>query len=277
MAQKDYLVPPNKAKHRIYLDQRGKNGTHPVWGWICIVSGILSILYCLGIYFFVGYGSKFFLVWGLLGVALEILGLIFLNQKLLERIPVFVKYVFVIGVVVGGILFLGVEAFILSRWNAKAGAGADYVIVLGAQWKTGGPSYVLQKRLDAVLDYLLDNPETKVIVSGGKGSNEPISEAEGMATYLENMGISEERIILEDRSTNTHENLLYSSEFLQKDKDSIVIITNNFHVFRALSLAKKQGYVLVEGLAAKSHPVLLLNNMVREFVGVMKDFLFGNI
>ena len=82
------------------------------------------------------------------------------------------------------LLLLILEGMIFGQFGAKAEAGADYVIILGAQWKTTGPSYVLQKRLDKAIEYLNANPETKVIVSGGQGYNEPVSEAEGMKGYL---------------------------------------------------------------------------------------------
>jgi uncharacterized SAM-binding protein YcdF (DUF218 family) len=169
-----------------------------------------------------------------------------------------------------------VEGLILSEFGSKAAPGADYVIVLGAQWKSHGPSYVLKKRLDKAVDYLLDNPETQVIVTGGQGGNEHITEAEGMYGYLVEAGIEAARIHQEDQATNTVENLVLSSAFLDKEMDKVVLVTNNFHMFRALRLAKGQGYQQVEGLAAGSYPGMLPNNLLREFFGVGKDFLVGN-
>ena len=151
------------------------------------------------------------------------------------------------------------------------------MIVLGAQMKPDGPSRVLQYRLDAAYDYLVENPDTKVIVSGGQGSDEMISEAQGMYDYLAGRGIEKERIIREDRSVNTVQNLKYSAEFLDREQDSVCIVSNNFHMFRARRLAEKLGYQKVCGLAAKGDPVLMANNMLREFFGVMKDFTYGNL
>ena len=166
---------------------------------------------------------------------------------------------------------------IFSRFGAKAQPGADYVVVLGAQWKPSGPSYLLRKRLDVAAMYLLDNPETKVIVSGGQGPDEPVSEAQGMSEYLMQAGVEEERILLEDKSTNTCQNLTYSGELLDKGKDRVVLVTNNFHMFRALQIAKKQGYTHLEGLSAGCYPAILPNNLFREFFGTIKDFLVGNL
>ena len=165
----------------------------------------------------------------------------------------------------------------MSRCHAEGVPDADYLIVLGAQWKPEGPSRILMYRLDAAVVYLYQNPNTKVIVSGGKGPGEPISEAEGMAGYLIDAGIAKERIFQENTSVNTYENLRNSAAFLDKTKDSVVIVTNNFHVFRSEKLAKGQGYQNATGLAAYSFKPMQVHNLFREFFGVMKDFLMGNM
>ena len=148
--------------------------------------------------------------------------------------------------------------------------------MLGAQLKTTGPSRVLQYRLDTAYEYLTAHPDTKVIVSGGQGSNEPASEAQGMCDYLVKRGIEPDRIILEDRSVNTEQNIRFSKDFLQADTDKVGIVSNNFHVFRAVKLAKAAGYRNVVGIAAPATAFYLPNNMLREFFGVVKDFLMGH-
>ena len=153
----------------------------------------------------------------------------------------------------------------------------DYIIVLGAQMKADGPSRVLKMRLDKAYDYLMENPDTRVIVSGGQGSDEHVSEAQGMYDYLVEKGIDAERILREDQSRNTSQNIEFSSAFLDKENDSVGIVTNNFHIFRATHIAKKSGYRQVCGIAAPSELSMQGNNMLREFMGVMKDFLVGNI
>ncbi len=276
--KKDYLIPFEKSKKIIALDRRGrKNKKIPVWRFLLNTLGILCLLYCLSILLFMGYGSSFFLVWGILAVGC--LGLVWFlsHEKWLERLPKWLKRSFVVCVAAGLIFFGVVEGMVLSQCGAKAQPGADYLIVLGAQWKESGPSYVLKKRLDKALEYLNANPETKVIVSGGQGSNEPISEAQGMYGYLVDAGIEAERILMEDKSTNTCENLVFSSELLDEANTRVVLVTNNFHVFRATAIAKKQGYGRVEGLAAGSYPGMLPNNLFREFFGVVKDFWVGNL
>ncbi|MBE5883731.1 MAG: YdcF family protein [Lachnospiraceae bacterium] len=276
--KKNNLIPFEKSKRVIHLEQRGNaKKKAPVSAKIFAFLGVLCLLYCLLILFFMGYGTTFFLIWGAIAVACGVLSLLLAHKAWLKRIPKWCKVSFVSCCAIGGLLFGIVEAMILSEFAAAPQPGADYVLILGAQWKESGPSYVLQKRLDAALDYLRNNPETLVIVSGGQGSNEPISEAAGMESYLLEAGIAKERILLEDKSTNTCENLVFSEKLLDKSNDRVVLITNNFHMFRASRIAKKQGYVYVEGLAAGSYPGMLPNNLLREFFGVVKDFCVGNL
>lgn len=275
--RKEYLVPLEKSKRVIYLEQRGKEKKHPVMTTIFAVLGISCLLYCLCIALFMGYGTKFFLVWGAIAAVFGGFSLLSAHPVWMAKIPFWLKAVFIICIIIGVLFFGIVEGMIFSRFGADAKAGADYMIVLGAQWKQSGPSYVLQKRLDKAITYLEQNPETIVIVSGGRGSNEPIAEAEGMKRYLMQKGIAKERILAENQSANTHQNLVFSSRLLDKESNSVVLVTNNFHMFRALSIAKKQGYSRIEGLSAGSYPAMLPNNLLREFFGVVKDFLVGNL
>lgn len=179
--------------------------------------------------------------------------------------------------VLGLALFFFVEGLILTGFRAGGEAGLDYIIVLGAQMKEGGPSAALKFRLDKAYDYLAANENTICIVSGGQGANEPCSEAQGMYDYLVEKGISESRILMEDKSTDTSENIAFSAKLLNKESDRVGIVTNNFHVFRSVRLARHQGIKNVCGIAARSNVYFQLNNMVREFFGIMKDFVFGNL
>lgn len=275
---KENLIPVEKSEKVIRLTHRGRpkrGGKVPAVLALLLALGCMA--YCLCILFFMGYGTKFFLVWGVLGAGFAALSWLLWNPGLREKIPRVLRTAFAAAFTAGVLIFIAVELLIFSQFHAKAEPGADSMIILGAQWKNGYPSYVLQKRLDAAIVYLKENPDTTVIVSGGQGSNEPVSEAEGMAGYLEAAGIEAERIILEDRSTDTSENLEFSTRFLDREADRIVIVTNNFHVYRALKIAQKKGYAQVEGLAAGSYPAMLPNNLLREFFGVIKDLAVGNM
>lgn len=275
--KKEHLIPKEKVDHIIYLEKRGRGGHMTACTLVFAILAVLCLVYCLAIGLFMGYGTRFFLVWGILAVVCGGIALLLYHREWLDRIPLWLRTVVVVCFVAGVLLFVTIEGLILSRFGATAQPSADYMIILGAQWKQSGPSLVLRKRLDTALIYLNENPDTYVIVSGGQGANEPVSEAEGMKGYLMEAGIAEERILLEKVSSNTNENLQYSSIFLEKEQDRVVVVTNNFHMFRAERIARKQGYSKVEGLAAPSHMGMLMNNLLREFLGVMKDFAVGNL
>lgn len=276
--KKDNLVPLEKSKRVIHLDKRGRQKTRVTPGVVIFAFlGVLCLLYCLAIGFFMGYGTYFFLIWGVLALGCAGIAFVLWHKAWLERVPGWLKGTVTLCFALVLLLFLVVEGKIYRQFSATAQPGADYVVILGAQWKENGPSYVLQKRLDKAIAYLRENPETKVITTGGQGDNEPMPEAAGMREYLLAAGIEAERIQTEEQSGNTVENLIYGSRYLDKEEDKVVVVTNNFHVFRAVLIARKQGYRNVEGLAADSYPAMLPNNMLREFGGVVKDFMKENL
>lgn len=244
---------------------------------ILFLLGIVFLIYFLCIAFFVGHGTNFYFIWLILAVTAMVFAVLIKRGFFVTHFPLWIRRAFVILVCIGVVIFGIVEGFILSGFSMEGRPGADYVIVLGAQMKENGPSKALQYRLDEAIRYLNENPASKVIVSGGQGPDEHISEAQGMYDYLISRGIAGERIVREDSSVNTAQNLIFSAEYLDKEKDSVAVVTNNFHVFRAVKIAEKTGYRNVCGIAAKGEPFLQLNNMMREFFGVTKDFLSGNM
>ena len=244
---------------------------------VLMLLGILFLAYFICIAFFVGHGTNFYFIWLFLGVGSILFALLWKKGVWAENIPLLVRRIFLVAFCIGMIIFVVVEGCIVSGFTQKGKSGADYVIVLGAQMKKNGPSKALQYRLDEAIRYLEENPDAKVIVSGGQGPDEHISEAQGMYEYLVSKGIKAQRIIKEDKSRNTTQNLRFSAEFLDKENDSVAVVSNNFHVFRAVKIAQKAGYKDVRGIAARGEPFLQWNNMMREFFGVTKDFLFGNM
>jgi len=244
---------------------------------LALIAGIFFLFYFLGVKISGGYGTNFYLIWLVMGLALVAWAVCMKKGILIPHIPVWIRRTFFLLACMGCLLFVFVEGLILSGFAAKGEARLDYIIVLGAQMKANGPSRVLQMRLDTAYDYLVENPGTMAIVSGARGKDEHVSEAQGMYDYLVERGIAPDRILKEDQSRNTSQNIDYSSTFLDKEKDSVGIVTNNFHIFRATHIAKKNGYKYVCGIAAPSELLLQGNNMLREFAGVMKDFLVGNL
>ena len=243
------------------------------------IFSILCSLFCFG-YCFLIYsiksGTRFYLIWGMGGCFF--LGLtVFLHFHMWSKLPHGLQRGITVVIVLGVLAFVIVESCIISSYRAKGEPNLDYLIVLGAQVKEKGPSAALKFRLDTAYDYLVENENTLCIVSGGQGANEPHSEAQGMYDYLVEKGIAQERLIMEDKSTDTSENIAFSSVFLDMEKDRVGIVTNNFHVFRGVHLAKHQGIQNVCGIAAPSNIYFQLNNMVREFFGILKDLVCGNL
>lgn len=242
---------------------------------LCVLCSLFCFGYCFLIYS-IKSGTRFYMIWGLGGCFF--LGLtFFLHFHMWAKLPAGLQKVITIVIAAGILLFVIVEGCIISSYQARGDANLDYIIVLGAQVKEKGPSAALKFRLDTAYDYLIENENTICIVSGGQGVNEPYSEAQGMHDYLVGKGIPEERIIMEDKSTDTWENIVFSSKFLDMENDSVGIVTNNFHVFRGVHLAKHFGIKNVCGIAAPSNIYFQLNNMVREFFGIMKDLVYGNL
>jgi uncharacterized SAM-binding protein YcdF (DUF218 family) len=243
--------------------------------------GLLSVGYGLCVMSLFS-GTRFFVVWLVLGALLLALAWA-LHAGLWAQWPAWLRGGIVALGIAGVLATIGLSALSLSQAHAAAEPDLDYLIVLGSQVRADEtPSPVLQYRLDAAATYLQANPRTRCDVSGGKGPNEPVAEAACMAAYLQAQGIEPARILQEDRSTDTNENIRYSAELLPAQGDDpatarVGLVTNNFHVFRSLALARKQGYGNVCGLAAYATPFYLPNNVFRECFGIAKDWLCGNI
>ena len=239
-----------------------------------IILSLLSILYGLLI-LQVGSGTGFWIIWEMIGVFFCVWAI--LLQKNFFDSHRKLKIIFHSMLIVGIAVITMLCGMIAREFKSKGHQNLDYIIVLGAQVREDGPSVVLKYRLDTAIRYLNDNPSSGCIVSGGQGYNEPFSEAEGMHDYLVENGIDSERIILEDQSTNTVENIRNSKVLFDDSYNSVGIVTNNFHTFRAVQISKKQGLRNVSGIAAESNIIYLPNNVLRECCGILKDWLYGNI
>ncbi|MFY9214058.1 MAG: YdcF family protein [Tissierellaceae bacterium] len=187
------------------------------------------------------------------------------------------KVLFIL-IVIGLASFLTIEGLIFLEANRDPNIDkVDYVIVLGARLYRDTPSPALLERLKVANEYLKEHKDVEVIVSGGQGHDESIPEAEAMKRYLVNNGIEENRIIMEDESTNTFENLKYTRDIIrgldEKEDYRVLIVTNKFHLFRAKFLAKRLGMVPY-GLPARIPPSVIVQSYIREYFAVIKSFIF---
>lgn len=258
----------------------------------------IVIIVCT-IFMFVGYISYLFklLIWseGVFPFAVAVFVCIFLPvvlllgragvwSKLFRKAYPIVKAIYATGLCFYVVSFVFMCAYIygsiVNEPNAKDLPEKTVFITLGAKVEYDGkPGKVLKKRLDTTYDLLNACPSALCIVSGSKGSDEPISEALCMFNYLTERGIDSSRIILEDKSTSTIENVKNSMELIKDEgmEDySIAFVTTNFHVPRAKIIAGRLGVNNAYFFnAPDTSPFVLYTILVREYMSYCKLFLLG--
>ncbi len=319
------------SKERLSVGERVKRMERSkgmqVFLWITLVVLLLytvfSLLYSTAVVYASGTGTSFLWFWPVtcvIALVAAVLLFLVLTGKLprLKTAAVFLCVLFWLFMA----MFLTVEAVVFSAGRKAPSDDGEYVIVLGAQVRGEMPTLVLSARIRAAAEYLKEHPAAVAIASGGKGNGENISEAEAIRRGLVRLGISEDRILLEDRSTSTAENLRFSAEVIQRyergmsgmdaavttsalsqdgtadavhaaaeeagelgsEQDApvrfvsknVVLVTNDFHVFRAVKLAKNLGYTNVSGLGATEFFAVTIQYYVREFFAIGLEFIRGN-
>lgn len=175
-------------------------------------------------------------------------------------------------VCLGLVIFAVTELFVISSAHTDKDPDAPYLIVLGAGVNGTEPSLSLWERLNAAKQYLDEHPATVAVVSGGQGAGEQITEAECMRRWLVANGISENRILLEQKSTSTYENLKFSLQIIRDDggdpKGKIAVLSNEYHLYRAKFYAKELGTNAVGVAANTEYLGLRVNYFIREAFGV---------
>ena len=173
------------------------------------------------------------------------------------------------------IAFIAVEGIIISAGSVSPEPNLEYVVVLGARVNGTEPSGSLRNRIDRAAEYLEENPDTRAILSGGQGEGEAITEARCMFDRMRSRGIDPERLTLEEQSTDTAENLTFSRRLIPEGA-SVGLVTNNFHIFRAIGLAKHMGWT-VKPVPVATSWISIPHYYLREFVGVTYEFVRGNL
>ncbi|MDD6435935.1 MAG: YdcF family protein [Clostridiales bacterium] len=143
------------------------------------------------------------------------------------------------------------------------------IIVLGCRVRGTRPSLMLMERILAAKDRLDADPKAVAIASGGAGKGEEITEAECVRRELIGLGVSEDRILLEDRSTSTLENLVFSRDIANKRGlgGEFAIVTNEYHEYRALKMAGRLG-MRAGAVPARTVWWLLPTHYLRELYAV---------
>lgn len=149
----------------------------------------------------------------------------------------------------------------------------DAVIVLGAAVHGKTPSLTLKRRLDTAVKYHKQNPDAVIIVSGGQGVQEDITEAEAMRNYLIKNDVEADKIIKEEAATSTFENFAFSKKILDNkfgDEYTTVFITNEYHILRAGLCASRAGILNTTHLHSNTSLSYLVSGVLRECLAVIK-------
>ncbi len=240
----------------------------------------VAVLFGLSVVLLLLFGPSFGVIFAVFLIVFELVIMMFRYFYILTQRRLYKVLYNVLSVSLGAFLamFLVVALFISSEYHADEGVGVeiDYVIILGAGLKGTEPSDTLKRRLDIGFDDLRNRDmNIPVILSGGKGPGEHTTEAEAMVAYLRGRGIKQDRLIIESHSRTTEENLAFSKSLMNR-KDgqvlNILIITSDYHVFRAKQLAKETGYIIY-GKASESPILVRINYTIRECFGVIQTFL----
>lgn len=208
--------------------------------------------------------GKYFFILPLGAFAAAVVLLVILPKKL--------RIVLALLLAVCALVFCAAEWRVIRAARGNAQPGADYLIVLGCAVHGTMPSLAMHERCAAAAAYMLENPDCIAIVSGGRGPDEDITEAEVMAGLLERAGVPKERILLESKATSTLENLQYSVELAGIDvkTDRVIICSSEYHLYRAGKSAERLFGVSLETIPAR--PGEFFNrvlNYVREACGVI--------
>lgn len=218
--------------------------------------------------------SIFWILLGLILIGFNIIKTLGIKLNISNKVVIIFRMCFILIM----ISFIVIESCIIYFGSSRDMKQSDYLIILGAGVRGTRLSLTLTQRMQESLNYLKKYPNTKVIVSGGQGPGESITEAEAMSRFLINHGVDKKQIIKEERSTSTYENFLFSKMVIERiDKRNdfeVSIITSDFHMFRAKLLAERAGFERINLVPAKLHILLVPNYYVREYLAVIKSIVF---
>ena len=273
--------------------------------WIAGIGAAVCLIYYIIIILYAGFSTSFSWIWLVGAVFFGLIGLgNWYRKGHPKKIPLWMPVSAFTFLTAALVIFCVVEILVFVGAASSDTANLDYVIVLGAKVREDGISNSLKARLDKAIEYSQMNPGTVLILSGGQGADEPVSEAKAMYEYLLYNGVPAEQMVLENVSTSTVENIAYSKVLIdhmeQKKREEaarkgrqivapgpyleveekpiqVGVLTSSFHVFRARKIAEKWGLAGIHGISSKSDPILFPHLCVRECITILKDKLMGNM
>ena len=246
-------------------------------GWIIVVA-----LAVLGLFVRIVFSTFRFTGYILMGCAV-VLGCYLLLRRLANKRPKLARRLMVIlslGLGIGFVAAIITGVIIVRTWSPPL-VDCDYVVVLGAGVNGTVPSLSLRERLDAAYRYLLAHPDAVCVVSGGQGNGEDITEAQCMFNDLTARGIEESRIWMEDKATNTRENIRFSLDLIEEKTgrrpEQIGLVSSEYHLYRAGLLARAENITSYGIPARTSWVTLRINYFLREIVAVWYYTLLGGL
>lgn len=234
---------------------------------IAVIIGAVIVLNGVALFFVSNVNLGNFLSIGL-GAVIILIALFF------NKIAKWLKILLLSGI---GIVIVLSSFLIINGKNDTVTYSEDAIIVLGAAVHGKTPSRTLKNRLNKAVEYHTKNPDAIIVVSGGQGAQEDISEAEAMKIYLIENGVTPDKIIKEDKSTSTTENFKFSKEILDKHFSgdySVAFITNEYHILRASLCAKRAGFESTTHLHSNTTLSYLISGTLRECLAVVKYIIF---
>lgn len=173
------------------------------------------------------------------------------------------------------VLYVAVALGAMMYGSSRTPENGSTVVVLGCQVLGDRPSTALRGRLDTAYAYLKENPGARAVLSGGKGSNENISEAQCMYNYLTEKGIAPDRLYLEDRSTTTDENISFSREIIEKNglDKKMAVVTDWYHELRVWIICSRAG-ISSSAISAPTARHITANLVTRELVALPYELIF---
>ena len=242
-----------------------------IWQSVFATLAVICISYGFIVLLMLGTSHWFNFAFVIVGLFFGIVSL-FWNK--IKKLSVLLKCAILLPFLLVLINFGIFEAKVIRTSFQKYDGNADWVILLGAKVNNTSPSFEYNKRIEKASEYLKLHPGTKIITTGGKGSNENLEESISAKNRLIQLGIDEHYIFCETKSSSTEENFEFALELIKQnggsENDRILIISSGFHLFRANLIAKEKGFTNTELLGSTGKKILIPQYFCREYAAYVR-------
>ena len=264
-SEEELYVEPKEEKKGLFRKKEKPEKKKRKFGF----TNILIILYLLAHIAYTAY--MFTYQWtrgaawlGIVVAELAIFVAIMATQKKLYWIGRLFSLIFALTLIIN----TAFSGFLLLKANSRQSGNADYVLVLGSKLENNEMTVFMKNILDETITYMQENTSTIAVLCGGVTKGNTESEANVMRKYLINAGIPESRLILEDNSTDTIENIHNAKQYISSGKKKVVI-TTNFNSYRAAEICRQEG-MIVKTVGASTPIAYLPDRILHEKISLIK-------